>query len=145
MTDLAHKQTDTDISIHGEQAQALLELLSTWGPLTTIVFSGGCVFEFKGDFPKGSLAEGFYNFGHTQGGSGASGFQGHLNLNNVQAITFQDKLHRGRQSYAFVFRDKNNDCIFKVFLGRNDAGELIQAQVDGFKEMQSQAVQISKG
>ncbi|KZX77124.1 hypothetical protein A3715_11645 [Oleiphilus sp. HI0009] len=129
---------DNDPIIQGEQAQGLLELLSTWGPLTTIVFSGGCVFEFKGAFPKGTLGEGFYNFGH----GNAAGFQGHLNLKNVKAITFQDKLHRGRQSYAFVFRDKNNDCIFKVFLGRDESGELIHAQVDGFKEMQAQAKQL---
>lgn len=46
-------------AIHGDQAQGLLEILSRWGPLTTIVFSGGSVFEFKGAFPEGSVAEDF--------------------------------------------------------------------------------------
>jgi heme iron utilization protein len=123
-------------SIHGDQAQGLLEILSHWGPMTTIVFSGGSVFEFKGEFPKGSVAEGFYNFGH----SSSRGFQGHLNLNLVQSITFQNKPHRGKQSYAFVFRDKSNECIFKIFLGRDGDGVLLPKQVEGFREMQEQAM-----
>ena len=123
-------------AIHGDQAQGLLGILSRWGPLTTIVFSGGSVFEFKGAFPEGSVAEGFYNFGH----SGSGGFQGHLNLKLVQSITFQDKPHRGKQSYAFVFRDKGHECIFKIFLGRDENGVLIPKQVEDFKEMQEQAM-----
>lgn len=124
----------TEPFLDGSFAQSLLETLSTWGPLTTIIFAGGSVFEFKGAFPIGSIAEGFYNFGHVSG----EGFQGHLSLNNVQSIAFQEKLHRGRQSYAFVFRDKKSACIFKVFLGRDASGELINEQVEAFKKIREE-------
>jgi hypothetical protein len=124
----------TEASLSGDHAQILLERLSTWGPLTTIIFAGGSVFEFKGAFPNGSIAEGFYNFGH----AGSEGFQGHLNLRNVKSIAFQDKLHRGRQSYAFVFRDKKSACIFKIFLGRGANGELITEQIEAFNKIRAE-------
>lgn len=119
-------------ALPGDQSKELLELISTWGPLTTIVFSGGSVFEFKGAFPKGETAEGFYNFGHGSKG----GFQGHLNLDKVESIAFQNKLHRGKQSYAFVFQGKSGECIFKVFLGRDEQGEVFEDQLASFNKLQ---------
>lgn len=116
----------------GEQAEALMRELSTWGNTTTIVIHGGCVFEFKGPFPEGSIAQGYYNLDGP-----VPGFHGHISLDAIDQIAFQDKLHRGRQSYAFVFQDKEGQNIFKVFLGRDDKGELIEDQVGAFKKIQS--------
>ncbi|GMA84730.1 hypothetical protein GCM10025855_42650 [Shewanella glacialipiscicola] len=83
--------------------------------MTTIVLHGGSVFEFMGPFPKGSVAEGFYNLSGP-----VPGFHGHLNLKLVNHIRFQDKQHRGRESYAFVFENAEGEVIFKVFLGRDE-------------------------
>ncbi len=118
--------------------QALLEELSSWGPVTTIVFSHGSVFEFKGSFPLGKEGEGFYNFGHeVSAESGGSGFKGHLRLDNVANIRFQDRAHRGRSSYAFVFEDDDSNCIFKVFLGRDLGGEIDRLQLEKFNMLRS--------
>lgn len=118
--------------------QALLEDLSSWGPVTTIVFSYGSVFEFKGRFPLGKEGEGFYNFGHeVPAAGGASGFQGHLRLDNVAHVRFQDRAHRGRPSYAFVFEDDDSNCIFKVFLGRDLNGEIDRHQLEKFNRLRS--------
>ena len=111
----------------GEQAQALLEQLADWGNMTTIVIHGGSVFEFKGCFPKGQMGEGFYNLHGTE-----PGFHGHLNLQQVARIRFQDTPHRGRESYAFVFENAAGEVIFKVFLGRDDNGVLLAAQKQQF-------------
>ncbi len=119
--------------LDGAYAKALLQNLPQWGHVTTIVLHGGCVFEFKGDFPKGEEGSGFYNLN-----SGGHGFEGHLSLEKIHHISFQDKLHRGRQSYALVFEDEQNNCIFKVFLGRDEQGELIHSQVDKFKSLQAE-------
>ncbi len=116
----------------GIQAQSLLEEIASWSWVTTIIIHGGSVFEFKGPFPSGSNAEGFYNLEGDM-----PGFHGHLNLNRISHITFQDKAHRGKESYAFVFENEKNDVIFKVFLGRTDDGELISEQVERFKQLQS--------
>lgn len=123
---------NTSTHLSGDSAKTLLESLPNWGNLTTIIFQGGCVFEFKGSFPKGEEGSGFYNLS-----SGGQGFEGHINLDKIDRISFQDKEHRGRQSYAFVFEDGQGKCIFKVFLGRDESGELIESQVSQFKTIQA--------
>ena len=119
-------------ALPGKYAKALLEELTGWGKVTTIVLHGGCVFEFKGAFPKGSEGSGIYNLE-----SDGDGFEGHLNLEKVDHIAYQDKLHRGMQSYAFVFSDASKGCMFKVFVGRDEQGELLSHQVKRFKEIQA--------
>jgi putative heme utilization carrier protein HutX len=127
------QQQQPSAAMPGELAQPLLEQLCDWGPMTTIILHGGSVFEFKGPFPKGSMAEGFYNLhGSTPG------LHGHLNLSQVARIRFQTKLHRGRESYAFVFEDTQENVIFKVFLGRDERGELLQTQRENFYRLMQQ-------
>ncbi len=119
--------------IPGNKALSLLEEIAQWGNTTTIILHGGCVFEFKGPFPTGSMAEGFYNLKGQQ-----PGFEGHLNLEKIAKINFQDKPHRGRQSYALVFNNHDEQCIFKIFVGREANGELITHQVERFKALQAE-------
>jgi putative heme utilization carrier protein HutX len=130
-----NSSVETNHSLRGDQAEALLRALSTWGNTTTIVLQGGCVFEFKGVFPMGTIAQGFYNLNGSN-----PGFHGHIRLQSIACISFQDKPHRGRESYAFVFRDSNDEIIFKVFLGRQRDGQLIAHQVVEFKRIQSTLV-----
>ncbi len=119
------------MTIPGNKAFELLQEIADWGNTTTIILHGGCVFEFKGNFPPGSMAQGFYNL------KGDNGFEGHLNLEKVHHISFQDKQHRGKQSYALVFNDADNQCMFKIFVGRDTRGELLPNQVARFQELQS--------
>lgn len=116
----------------GIHAQTLLEEVARWSWVTTIIIHAGSVFEFKGPFPQGDNAEGFYNLDGNM-----PGFHGHLNLNSIAHISFQDKAHRGKESYAFVFENDTGEVIFKVFIGRTDDGELIHEQVQRFKQLQS--------
>ncbi len=109
-----------------EYAVKLLEEVSEWQNTTTIILHGGSVFEFKGVFPKGELAHGFYNL------KGNTGFEGHLNLGKIAGIYFQDKLHRGTESYAFVFKDSSGGCLFKIFVGRDASGQLYGSQKAAF-------------
>lgn len=117
----------------GKQARMLLEEIADWEWVTTIVLHAGSVFEFKGPFPTGTEGHGFYNLNGE-----LPGFHGHLNLGLVSHIRFQDKPHRGRESYAFVFETADNEVIFKVFLGRDKSGELIGLQTARFKALQAQ-------
>lgn len=130
-----NSSVETNQSLRGQQAETLLRTLSTWGNTTTIVLHGGCVFEFKGPFPLGSIAQGFYNLNGPN-----PGFHGHIRLESIACISFQNKPHRGRESYAFVFRDSHDEIIFKVFLGRQRDGQLIAHQVAEFKRIQSSLV-----
>lgn len=116
----------------GGQAHALLCELATWGNTTTIILHGACVFEFKGPFPKGEIAEGYYNLSGP-----VPGFHGHINLGAIAYIGFQDKPRRGRESYAFTFQDADDNNIFKVFLGRDEQGQLLAEQVTAFQRIKT--------
>ena len=113
-----------------EAVLPLLEQLPALGNTTTVILHGGCVFEFKGPFPGGSVAGGFYNLHGTR-----PGFEGHLRLEAMTRVRFQDRPHRGRASYAFVFEDDNGRCLFKVFLGRDEAGEIFSDQLAFFDNL----------
>ncbi|CAA0078582.1 Uncharacterised protein [BD1-7 clade bacterium] len=116
----------------GANAKELLQSLSEWGKLTTIIFAGGSVFEFKGPFPKGSEAHGYYNLD-----SGGEGFEGHLNLERVAHIVLESKLRRGRPAYCFVFADDADSTLFKIFLGRDAQGDIFAHQLQPFQALQA--------
>lgn len=122
----------------GARAEELLRELATWGHTTTIVIHGGSVFEFKGPFPEGTMAEGHYNLhGPTPG------FHGHLRLDRIRRIRLQEKTHRGRSSYAFCFENDADESIFKVFLGRDAQGQLIAEQLQAYERLKDQAISLA--
>ena len=112
----------------------LLDQISTMGPSTTIIFSSGSVFEFKGSFPGGTVGHGFYNFG-----TGPEGFQGHLNIEKIASVELQAKQHRGREARSFNFHHANGDLVFKVFLGRDETGEMLPNQISLFENIKESA------
>ena len=125
--------------LEAQYAKLLLQDISTWGHVATIIVHGGCVFEFKGDFPRGEEGSGYYNLKGGGSSAASAGFEGHLNLEKIARIEFQDTPHRGKESYAFVFMNSDNDNIFKVFVGRDEHGELLPRQVARFKSIQGDA------
>lgn len=116
-----------------EKIEYLLKEFSTWSNTTTVVIHGQCVFEFKGRFPEGQFGHGYYNLK-----SEGKGLEGHLRLDAIKQVTLQTKPHRGRNSYAFVFRDVDNQPIFKVFLGRDTSGEVINEQLIAFERLKNE-------
>ena len=106
----------------------LLESLPEWGPLTTIVASGGSIFEFKGDFPRGKYGHGYYNL-YTKG----EGLHGHLKIDGFAAVALISKPFRGTESHHFCFFGSNGSPVFKVYLGRDKARQLLPEQVAHFQ------------
>ncbi|TLM77228.1 heme utilization cystosolic carrier protein HutX [Microbulbifer harenosus] len=117
----------------GEYVWNLIEELPSWGKVTTIVQSEGSVFEFKGEFPKGNIAHGYYNFMHHK-----SPFHGHLLVDGIVEVAFVSKPHRGAESHSMVFLASSGNCAFKVFLGRDTQRQLIPEQVARFKQLKQQ-------
>jgi len=111
----------------------LIEELPTWGKVTAIVQNEGSVFEFKGEFPKGSIAHGYYNFMHHK-----NPFHGHLLVEGLVEVAFVSKPHRGSESHSMVFLAPSGNCVFKVFLGRDAERKLIPEQVERFKQLKQQ-------
>lgn len=81
------------------------------------------------------MAEGFYNLEGP-----VPGFHGHLRLDRIAHVRFQNKPHRGRKSYAFCFEENGGETVFKIFLGRDTEGELIPEQVAAFQRLRNQAI-----
>lgn len=112
------------------EMDALLSSLPEWGSVTTIITVLGNIFEFKGAFPKGKYARGYYNLIPKD-----NGFHGHLKLDDVTHIIFISKAFRGKESYSINFFGPKQGIIFKVYLGRDDKGVLLPEQVKQFKQL----------
>lgn len=117
----------------GEQAEALLGRLTSWGALTTIVESAGSIFEFKGPFPAGRKGHGYYNLVGDKSG-GECGLHGHLKLDDITNIALLSKPFMRQPSHAFVFITGSGRCAFKVYLGRDQARQLLPEQVACFEQ-----------
>ena len=113
-----------------EQAQTILEKFATFGKVTTIVHSGGSIFEFKADFPKGKCAHGYYNLMGKEGQ-----LHGHLRIDLITDIAFVSKPFRGTESHYVGFFDTSGHCIFKIYLGRDAKRQLFSEQIERFNEM----------
>lgn len=121
-----------------EQLWELIGELPSWGKVTVIVQNEGSVFEFKGDFPKGSIAHGYYNFMHHK-----KPFHGHLLVDGLAEVALVSKPHRGVESHSLVFLSPAGHCVFKVFPGRDAEHKPIPEQVERFKRLKSQLAQTA--
>ncbi|PNQ60909.1 heme utilization cystosolic carrier protein HutX, partial [Vibrio agarivorans] len=111
---------DSVAVLSGEFAQSILEQLTNFGPVTTIMHSFGSIFEFKGPIPKGKVARGYYNLIAKPGQ-----LDGHLNLEKVKHVALVSKPFMDRESHYFGFFSECGSNIFKIYLGRNEKRELI--------------------
>ncbi len=118
----------------GSHAQWILEQLPEWGKLTTIIHSGGSIFEIKAPFPTGKPAHGYYNL---MGGNNGE-LHGHLKLGRVTDIAFVSKPFHGMESYFIGFYEESGNCIFKVYLGRDKKRQLFPQQIERFHELQKE-------
>ncbi|MBD1391327.1 heme utilization cystosolic carrier protein HutX [Neiella sp. HB171785] len=136
MTEQVSPQAEQATVLPGSQAQALMTELASWRNTTTIVIVAGCVFEFKGVFPAGSIAEGYYNLA-----LGEMGFSGHIKLQAIASIRLIERKHRGTDSFAFVFEDRKGQPIFKVYLGRDDQHVIHPEQLEQFQQIKANGLQ----
>lgn len=113
----------------------LLSCLPHWGPMTTIVAVSGSIFEFKGEFPQGKYAYGYYNL-ITEG----DGLHGHLQLDSLTAIVLVSRPFRGKESHSINFFGSEGEMIFKVYLGRDSKRVLLPDQVTRFKALKERSL-----
>ncbi|QIA63695.1 heme utilization cystosolic carrier protein HutX [Vibrio astriarenae] len=116
-------------AIAGENAELILSQLPEWGNVTTITNSFGSIFEFKGPFPKGKTAHGYYNI------MGKAGLHGHLKLDLITDIAFVSKLFHGTETHHIAFFNQDGNCVFRVYLGRDKARNLIPEQIEAFNTL----------
>ncbi|GAD88601.1 MULTISPECIES: heme utilization cystosolic carrier protein HutX [Vibrio] len=123
-------------AISGEHAQAILEALPAWGKVTTIVHSCGSIFEYKAPFPKGKVAHGYYNLMGREGE-----LHGHLKLELVKHIAVVSKPFHKMESHYIGFFDKIGECVFKVYLGRDQKRQLFPEQLEKLAQLKKEFAQ----
>lgn len=119
--------------IDGEQAEAILTELSSWGDVTTIVHSEASIFEVKAPFPKGKLAHGYYNLMGKEGE-----LHGHLRIDLITDIALVSKPFFGKESHYFGFFTEQGKSMFKIYLGRDKKRQLLTTQVEKFNQLKIQ-------
>lgn len=103
--------------------------LTRWGDVTFIVHTEDGIFEFSGPIPKGKIAQGYFNL------SGRSGLHGHLRHDRCAGIAFVERPFMSRNSAVIVFFNSDGGIMFKVFVGRNEKGELKEEQLLAFRAL----------
>jgi len=103
--------------------------IATWGEVTVIVHTDDGIMEFTGPVPNGEIARDYYNL------MGRTGFHGHLKYERCATIAFVERPFMGRTSNLVIFINRDGGIMFKVFVGRDEKGQLKEDQVVKFKAL----------
>ncbi len=103
--------------------------LSGWGEVLFIVHTEDIVLEAEGSLPAGSEGHGWFNI------HGDSPIGGHIRKENCASITFIDRAFHGRRSCSVWFMNQKGTAMFKVFVKRDEARELITEQLAKFEAL----------
>jgi putative heme utilization carrier protein HutX len=103
--------------------------ISSWGDVTVMVHTDDGIMEFGGPVPKGQVARGYFNL------IGRTGFHGHLRHERRAGIAFVKRPFMGRTSCLLVFLNADGGIMFKIFVGRDEKGELKPDQLEKFRAL----------
>jgi putative heme utilization carrier protein HutX len=105
--------------------------LTTWGIVLFLVHTEDVVAEIDGELPVGSEGHGWFNI------HGDSPIGGHIKKDNCASITFVDRAFHGRRSCSIWFMNAKGAPMFKVFVKRNEARELLPEQLAKFEALRA--------
>jgi heme iron utilization protein len=105
--------------------------LTTWGVVLFLVHTEDVVAEIDGELPVGSEGHGWFNI------HGDSPIGGHIKKDNCASITFVDRAFHGRRSCSVWFMNAKGSAMFKVFVRRDEARELLGDQLAKFEALRA--------
>lgn len=105
--------------------------MTGWGDVLMIVHTTDIVSEVTGSLPKGSEAHGWFNI------HGDSPIGGHIKKTNCQSVAFIDRAFHGRRSCSVWFMNGDGAAMFKIFVRRDEARELIGEQLAKFEALRA--------
>ena len=98
------------------------------------------IIEFKTKIPSGKSARGFYNFGMGANGDEAHGLgilAGHLKTDEIDKIILVTQTFMGMLSKFVGFYDKAGENIFKIYVSRDEKGQLLAEQDAKFEALKA--------
>jgi len=122
----------------GERMEEILADITAWGDIVFIVHTRDIVLECKGPLPPGSLARGYFNL------HGESPIGGHIRAESCASIAFVSRPFMGRPSCSVQFFNGDGEAMFKIFVGRDAARELIPAQVAKFEALRERCHEAAR-
>jgi heme iron utilization protein len=108
--------------------------LTTWGVVLFLVHTEDVVAEIDGVLPAGSESHGWFNI------HGDSPIGGHIKKDNCVSVTFVDRAFHGRRSCSVWFMNGKGAPMFKVFVRRDEARELLVDQLEKFETLRAHYV-----
>lgn len=109
--------------------------MTSWGDVLFIVHTDDIVLEAEGSLPEGAEGHGWFNI------HGDSPIGGHIRKDNCASITFVDRAFHGRRSCSVWFMNDKGAAMFKVFVRRDAARELIGEQLAKFETLRQRYAQ----
>ncbi|MDE1157859.1 MAG: heme utilization cystosolic carrier protein HutX [Neorhizobium sp.] len=103
--------------------------MTTWGIVLFLVHTEDVVAEIDGSLPMGSEGHGWFNI------HGDSPIGGHIKKDNCASIAFVDRAFHGRRSCSIWFMNAKGSAMFKVFVKRDEARELLGEQLQKFEAL----------
>lgn len=103
--------------------------IAGWGEVTVIVHTDDGIMEFTGEVPPGQVARGYYNL------MSRTGLHGHIRHERCAAIGFVERPFMKRASASVLFFNADGGIMLKVFVGRDEAGNLRAQQLAAFRAL----------
>jgi heme iron utilization protein len=123
----------------GERFAEILDDVTTWGEILFIVHTPDIVLECQGALPPGNFARGYFNL------HGDSPIGGHIRADNCRAVAFVSRPFMGRASASIQFFNEGGEAMFKIFVRRDAARELIPEQLQKFEALRARIREAAGG
>ncbi|EEG33741.1 heme anaerobic degradation radical SAM methyltransferase ChuW/HutW [Neisseria flavescens] len=117
----------------GSRIVEILQAVSAWDEsVTFIAHTPDAIVEVSGKLPNGKVGRGFYNFDHPETDGGV---HGHIYYENCATIYLLERPFMGKATCSLNFINRNGGAMFKIFVGRDEAGELKQHQIEAMRKL----------
>ena len=117
----------------GSRIVEILQAVTAWNEsVTFIAHTPDAIVEVSGKLPNGKVGRGFYNFDHPETDGGV---HGHIYYENCASIYLLERPFMGKATCSLNFINRNGGAMFKIFVGRDEAGELKQHQIEAMRKL----------
>lgn len=117
--------------VSSDYLERIFEAVTGWGPILFIVHTADIVLECEGSLPPGTFGRGYFNL------HGDSPIGGHIRASRCKEIAFVSRPFMGRESRSIQFFNIDGDAMFKIFVRRDEARNLIAAQLAAFDALRA--------
>ena len=117
----------------GSRIVEILQAIAAWNEsVTFIAHTPDAIVEVSGKLPNGKVGRGFYNFDHPETDGGV---HGHIYYENCASIYLLERPFMGKATCSLNFINRNGGAMFKIFVGRDETGDLKQHQIEAMRKL----------